>query len=336
MHRARVAAIALAATVAALLPVASATAAPVVHEVGAGAVSAREYWTAERMREAPLLGVRRAAGGALDAAALSALDPAGPAAGPAVIDPATSRPPRLPAAGARITPPPFSTAQVPPAAMTTYPYSANGRLFGSFGRAGNYSCSATVVNSSSRSVALTAGHCLYERGIGWARRVVFVPAYLNGAHPFGAWDVTRMSATRGWVRSENFHGDFAAVKLASASGPIGDVVGEEGLVWNQPREQVFQAIGYPANRGQTELMWNCVSTSIGADPLDRSRGAAATGIGCDMGGGSSGGGWTIRDSGGNPFVNGVTSYGYKRVRDILFSPYLTGKVVGVVNRADQG
>lgn len=343
MLRPRAAALCPVVAAAILLPITPASATPPVHEVGAGAHPAREYWTPKRMREAPLLHVRRGGSGDLGPGGLSTLaEPDRAGIEPAVIDPATSRPPRPPAgsgavgAHARVAPPPFATAQVPPAAMSTYPYSANGRLFGSFGRAGNYSCSATVVTSSSRSVALTAGHCLYERGLGWARHVVFVPAYLDGSRPFGTWTATRMSATRGWIRSENFHGDFAAVKLASASGAAGDVVGEEGLVWNQPRDQLFQAIGYPFNRGRTELMWNCVSTSIGADPLDRSRGAAATGIGCDMGGGSSGGGWTIRDSAGNSFLNGVTSYGYKRLRNILFSPYLTGKVVGVVNRADQG
>ena len=226
--------------------------------------------------------------------------------------------------------------QVPPAAMVTYPYSANGRLFGNFRRIGNYSCSATVVSSASRNVALTAGHCLHDLDAGWARRVVFVPAYLDDQRPFGTWSVGRKVVTRGWFRTQNFHGDYGAVKLSSPSGAIGDVVGEEGLAWNQPREQLYQAIGYPFNRGDTQLMWNCISTSAGEDPLDRTRGPADTGIGCDMSSGSSGGGWTIRDAAGTAYVNGVTSYGYKRLKNILFSPYLTGKVNQIVNQTDAG
>lgn len=315
-----------------LLSATSAAAAPAHRLAESGA---RAFWTPERMRQAPDLGVLRPASPAqLDAPALGDLaEPT--AAGPAHIDPATSRPPRPPAgASRRPTAPPFITGQVPPATMTTYPYSANGRLFGVLRGGRTYSCSATVVNSASRSVALTAGHCLFDPDLGWARQIAFVPAYLDGARPFGAWSATYVVTTRGWSRG-NFHGDYGAIKLSSPSGRIGDVVGEEGLAWNASREQLFQAIGYPFNRGGTELMWNCISTSAGTDPFDRSRGRPDTGIGCDMGGGSSGGGWTIRDAGGASYVNGVTSYSYKSLRNILFSPYLTGKVAKVVNQADR-
>ena len=350
-HLSRVAAtLTLLSALALLLAAASvASAAPAVHDPGDGNASARaarDYWTPKRMRQAPLLNIERAASGsAISGSGLSraAAPPLAPGATPppAEIDPATSQPPTLPVAGndgraKRIEVPQFLTGQVPPEYLAYYPYSANGRVFGSFGRGGNYSCSATVVASASRSVALTAGHCLHDRDLGWARRVVFVPAYISGAAPYGTWSVGRKVVSRGWFRSQNFHGDYGAVKLSGPNGIIGDVVGQEGLAWSQPREQTFQAIGYPINRGDTEIMWNCISPFAGVDPLDRSRGAVDSGIGCDMGGGSSGGGWTIYDPYGNPYVNGVTSYGYKRLKNILFSAYLNGKVAGVVKSADRG
>ena len=76
--------------------------------------------------------------------------------------------------------------------------------------------------------------------------------------------------------------------------------------------------------------------ALGVDPLDRLRGQPDTGIGCDMGSGSSGGGWTIQDELGNPFVNGATSYGYKRLKNVLFAAYLTPSVQNILNSADQG
>lgn len=324
--------------------------APVVHETaGGGDASAREYWTPKRMRAARDLQVsRRAGAAALREAGLTALAGSAASGSPPSadaistdVDPATSIPPRPPAAGPgsapRIVAPPFQSGQVDPAAMGTYPYSANGKVFGSFPRrGGNYSCSATAVVSPSRSVIFTAGHCLHDRQLGWAKRIIFVPAYLDGATPFGTWRSTRIVSPRAWVRSENFHYDYGAVKVSSGSGLLGDVVGEEGLVWSMPREQTYQAIGYPFNRGQTELMWNCVSASAGVDPLDRLRGEPDTGIGCDMGGGSSGGGWTVYDELGNPFVNGATSYGYKRLKNVLFAAYLTPSVQSIVNSADRG
>ncbi|MFN8149539.1 MAG: hypothetical protein U0R24_00230 [Solirubrobacterales bacterium] len=322
---------------------------PVVHETGGGGSSAREYWTPKRMREARELRVSRPAGAAaLRAAGVTALAGSAASGSPLSadatstdIDPATSIPPRPPAAGPgsapRIVAPPFQSGQVDPAAMGTYPYSANGKVFGSFPRrGGNYSCSATAVVSPSRSVIFTAGHCLHDRQLGWAKRITFVPAYLNGSAPFGSWRSTRIVSPRAWVRSENFHYDYGAVKVSGDGGLLGDVVGEEGLAWNMPREQTYQAIGYPFNRGQTELMWNCISASAGVDPLDRLRGQPDTGIGCDMGSGSSGGGWTIQDELGNPFVNGATSYGYKRLKNVLFAAYLTPSVQNILNSADQG
>ncbi|MCB8971699.1 MAG: hypothetical protein H6533_12910 [Thermoleophilales bacterium] len=324
--------------------------APVVHDVDGAGSSARGYWTPKRMREARELRVsRRASARALRKAGLAALaGSAAPQGSPLSadslatdIDPVTSIPPRPPAAGPgsapRIVAPPFQSGQVDPATMTTYPYSANGKVFGKFPRrGGNYSCSATAVVSPSRSVIFTAGHCVHDRQLGWAKRIIFAPAYLSGSAPFGAWRSTRIVAPRGWVRSENFHYDYGAVKVRSDAGLLGDVVGEEGVAWSMPREQTYQAIGYPYNRGRTELMWNCVSGSAGVDPLDHSRGQPDTGIGCDMGSGASGGGWTVHDTAGNPFVNGVTSYGYKRLKNVLFAAYLTGSVQKVLNSADRG
>jgi len=336
--RRRLAATALAAGLIAL-PGSAASAAPIAH-TPAGSASARAYWTPQRMRAAPLLHQRRAPAPAqAGSTALGALGAAGAAGAAGAIDPLTSRPPRPPAGGlaARVSAPPFDSGQVAPATMTSYPYSANGRLYGVLPRIGGYSCSATVVNSPSHNVVLTAGHCVYDHKVGWARKLLFVPAYLNGQRPFGAWAATRLASTRSWLRRGNEHGDYAAIKLNSPNGPVGKAVGEEGLAWSLSREQQFEAIGYPFNRGRTQLMWHCTSASIGADPLDRTPGKADTGIGCDMGQGSSGGGWTIRDGSGDAYVNGVTSYFYThRLKHILFSPYLTRGVVKVVNLANRG
>lgn len=321
-----------------VVPGTAASAAPIAH-APAGSASARDYWTPQRMRAAAPLQQRRAPGPAqLGSTAISAPDATGEAGVvPTTIDPLTSRPPRPPTGGiaARVSAPPFDSGQVPPATMTTYPYSANGRLYGVLPELGRYSCSATVVNSASHNVVLTAGHCVHDQEVGWARKLVFVPAYLNGQRPFGTWTATRMASTRSWLRRGNQHGDYAAIKLSSPNGPVGKAVGEEGLAWGQPREQRFEAVGYPSNRGRTKLMWHCISPSIGADPLDHSRGKPDSGIGCDMREGSSGGGWTIRDGSGDAYVNGVTSYFYaRRLKNILFSPYLTKGVVKVVNLAN--
>ena len=182
---------------------------------------------------------------------------------------------------------------------------------------------------------LTAGHCVFDEKAGFAKRIAFIPAYHDGSRPFGTWAGRRETVARGWARSMNFSYDYAAIKLRSPAGTLGDAVGEEGLAWSQPRDQDFQAIGYPFNRGGTELMWNCIASFAGVDPYDGDAGKPDSGIGCDMGEGASGGGWTIRDDEGVPYVNSVSSFGYTKIEDVLFGPYLTRKVLKVVNRVNR-
>ena len=52
------------------------------------------------------------------------------------------------------------------------------------------------------------------------------------------------------------------------------------------------------------------------------------GIGCDMTGGSSGGGWIV---GANLYS--VNSYGYSNQPDVMFGPYLDGVAQSVYNAA---
>jgi hypothetical protein len=306
------------------------------HRLPAGSAGhgARAYWTAKRIRSAsPRPAVRRATAAPSAASPLAA--PVGDAAA-GTVDLTRTRPPRRTLAHP-VGPgddPPYQSGEVPLAAQTTYPTSTNGLLLGKFDGIGSYSCSASVVSSSSHNVILTAGHCVYDEKAGFAKKIAFVPAYHDGSRPFGTWIGRRETVARGWVRG-NFNYDYAAIRLRSPAGTLGDAVGEKGLAWNQPRNQSFQAIGYPYNRGETELMWNCVAPFAGVDPYDRSSGKPDSGIGCDMGEGASGGGWTIRDDEDVPYVNSVTSFGYSRIDDVLFGPYLTRKVLKVVNRANR-
>jgi hypothetical protein len=306
--------------------------------------SASSYWTPARMRAAESLdAVTRPAPTVSPGRALSrSLSPTPRSSSGHRFDAARSIAPQAPTAEplargrGRIQAPPFISGEVPTSSYGTFPIPTNGRLFFTLS-GGDYACSATSVASSSDSVVLTAGHCVHDKKLGWARNVVFVPVYREGLAPYGAWTGTFETAPRGWVRNEDFASDFAAIKFAaSAYGPLGAFVGEEGIAWGQSRRQLFQAIGYPGNFAHGEVMWTCVSSSAGKDPFSRGPGAADTGIGCDMGHGSSGGSWTIRNSDGVPFVNSVTSYGYDRLPNLLFGSYFTRKVPALVRRASRG
>lgn len=323
-----------------LAPAASAGKRVVQRSVSAGASRAAvEYWTAKRMRTAtPLAVPQQDAATALASPAPRPKPTALPAS--RSLDLANTLPPRAPRGTATIgigDRPPFTSGEVPLATQTTFPTSTNGKLFGKLQGLGGYSCSATVISSSSHSVIMTAGHCVFDEKAGFARKVVFVPAYHDGDRPFGAWSAASLSSTKQWQRATNFNYDYASIRLRKSGGDsIGDVVGEQGVAFDQAREQVFQAIGYPFDFKKTERMWNCVAPFAGADPRDRTSGQPDSAIGCDMSSGASGGGWFIRDLAGTQYLNSVTSFGYRKIRKTLFGPYLTHRVLKVINAANRG
>lgn len=293
------AAVIAAAVLAALLggpgpPAAGATV--VARSQGSAAATAR-YWTPERMANArPLTLVRRASGPVLKRAPV---------------------------------PPPFDSFQVPDPAMA--PLSAHGKVFGFLRGFGGFECSATVVNSASRSVVMTAGHCVYEPRTGaTATRLAFVPAYADRARPFGRWTAKSSRTTSQWMH-DNYDFDYATLTLRPLNGAlIEDVVGGRPLVPDTPREQLYNAYGYPANFADAQLEWTCRGGYAGDDPRPIPGGPAPIGMACDMKEGASGGGW-IDDLGQ---LVSVTSFGYPKRKGFLYGPYLTPKAARLVARSD--
>lgn len=225
-------------------------------------------------------------------------------------------------------PVPFSSAEVPD--PSTYPNSTNGRLFGHINRLGDYSCSATVLDTANGRVIFTAGHCVYDPRVGrFAKELTFVPAYTDGAAPFGAWSWTSLVTTRGWVGGNpNF--DYAAIKLAKVNAiAIEAAVGGGRVLKTKPkRNQQYAAFGYPANKAAGERMWTCLSPYAGKDPHPFPGGRAATAIGCDMTAGASGGGWV----GASGRLVSVSSFGYAGQPNIVYGPYLTAPARKIVQR----
>jgi V8-like Glu-specific endopeptidase len=111
----------------------------------------------------------------------------------------------------------------------------------------DYSCSAAVVNSPSRNLISTAGHCVYDRGSGWHQNWVFVPFFDRGRRPYGIWRATWLAAFTGWVEGTESDLDVAFVKVAAADGgSLVDVVGGNGIrVGFSSRTRRLTILGYP-------------------------------------------------------------------------------------------
>jgi V8-like Glu-specific endopeptidase len=199
----------------------------------------------------------------------------------------------------------------------------NGKIVGIDPREGNYTCSGTALNTPSRSIVLTAGHCVVLNGAA-GKRISFVPAYDHGLRPFGSFAVRSVYVMPQWLAGENPDFDLAALRVEpNGLGMLTDVVGARGFATLRSRSSGFQIFGYPAAALKGEEMRSCRAHGLGSDPLTFPLEGPPTMPGtCDMAAGSSGGAWILDGT----YVNGVTSYGYANRPGRLYSPYFGSAV----------
>ncbi len=198
----------------------------------------------------------------------------------------------------------------------------NGKILAYDPYGAQYSCSGTAIETPSRSIVLTAGHCVVEHRE-WGRDIVFIPAYDHKARPFGAFTVSRTYVMRQWKASENPDFDVAALKVRpNRFGRLVDVVGGRRWATGKSRYARMRIFGYPAGALEGEALRSCSSKGLGVDQLTyRFAGPPTLPARCDMAGGSSGGAWLIGDR-----VAGVTSYGYTHNLGRLYSSYFGSEV----------
>ena len=207
--------------------------------------------------------------------------------------------------------------------------STAGRVFFTYGGR-QASCSGNAVTSGNKSVVMTAGHCVKLDGA-WHTDWVFVPAYDNGNAPYGTWTARVTLATPQWEASEDINYDVGAAVVNPLDGQsLTDVVGGQGVAFNQPKIQDMYAFGWPA-----------------ADPYDGTRmiycsgrtfnALISDGIGmtCDMTGGSSGGPWfqEFDEATGTGIQTSVNSYKINFIPTWMFGPYFGADAQDVYNAA---
>ena len=267
------------------------------HHNGESPSQVRAYWTADRMRAAKPLDRAERPGNAKPTAGKSRPGGGG-------TSPATS---------VQVTVSPGSTL------------TAHGKVF--FTDSGrNYVCSGTALSGN---VVWTAGHCVNEGPGTYFTKFMFVPAYVDGAAPYGQFPAPELITTGGWRLSGQFGVDVgAAIPSTNAAGQTLDqAVVERTLVFNSGRAQSYSAYGYPAAKPFDGRRMRVCNTAWTMD--DASAVPATMGIPCDMTGGSSGGGW-VTSSGQ---VASVVSYGYGSLRNVLFGPHLEVEAQQLYNDA---
>ncbi len=294
---------ALAISVLPLAIVLALTSAPVAGATTLASVArdARQFWTPARMRQAQPVEVR--------------------APGRALL----STPGSTPGSGAS-TSSAFGEVGDPTSAESRW----NGVIFFRVGHSLGR-CSGTSVNAPNSSVVITAAHCVNSGGR-WGRwyrdQWVFVPGYRYGQRPFGVFPAVWLDTTRQWRKSgsENFDVGAAAVAPNERGERLADAVGGTGIAWGLKARQTFDVHGYPVAPpfdGETQRL--CPQTPfLGHDAQSfLAPGPLNLAVDCDVTGGASGGGWTIRGD----VLNGVTNYGYGDDPATDFGAYF-GKEVG--------
>lgn len=209
-----------------------------------------------------------------------------------------------------------------------------GKVFFTLGGA-NYVCSGNAVSSTNGSTVSTAGHCVNEGPGAYATNFVFVPAYENGAAPYGKWAANALYAPSQWVSNGDMAYDtgFAVVSRNAQNQTLTSVVGGSGVAFNQARGLTYKSYGYPAAAPfNGETLKSCTGTATN-DPNNPQFGTQ--GIPCDMTGGSSGGPWFIQTSsstGASGVQNSINSYGYNRSA-VMYGPYWGSVIQATYNLA---
>jgi hypothetical protein len=312
----------------------------------------KEYWTPARMRNAKPSDMTLP--GSPDSSEANAAQPEGrpvmipgapPGGGSTTGASATTRSiePKATTSNGYTYPFPFTRYEVIDPGSTSYeayPYRTNGKVFYTMGGK-NFVCSGTVVetrNSSgpgNRSLVWTAGHCVSDGKGNFHTKWMFVPAYRDNARPFGTWTERRLTTKAEWHNFSNEERDVGAAVVNTQSGKsIQDRVGSQGISFNKPYPQHWHAFGYPEGppfNGQRQFA--CSASYAKQDNPSNRTNEPTIGIGCDMTGGASGGGWIERWSFGAGYVNSVTSYGYDGQPLATYGPYHGKEALSLYNQA---
>lgn len=121
-----------------------------------------------------------------------------------------------------------------------------GALFFNNGQ-GDHFCTASVVQSSSQRLLITAAHCLHGgKGKQYATKVAFVPKYDRGKRPYGTWTAKMLLVDQRWITSTDPDLDFGFIALNDRSGKtIQKAVGYNRLAINQGVGKTVNVAGYP-------------------------------------------------------------------------------------------
>jgi V8-like Glu-specific endopeptidase len=207
--------------------------------------------------------------------------------------------------GLALTPALGKATRIPKPRLAIGESAAVGALFTtSGGQLATHFCTATVVDSPSGDLVLTAAHCVtgHQQGA-----LVFVPGYAKGQAPYGIWTVARVIVDSNWQSDADPDDDFAflVVRRAGSTTSVQHLTGAESVGIDKPAGELVTVMGYP---GQLNTPISCDNDAVAYGPTQLQ-------FDCD--------GYTNGTSGGPFLLNMIGSGG-------------AGVVIGVIGGYEQG
>ena len=204
-----------------------------------------------------------------------------------------------------------------------------GKVFFVGTNGGYYMCSGAVVTSESGDLVVTAGHCVYDtESKAWlSSNWVFIPAYSNGNRPFGTWPARKLVTLTSWTNSRDFNHDVGFVAVSTLDGQhIQSRLGSQGIGFNFARRDYIYAFGYPGNLDGGNYLKSCSGRA--ENPTGTSDGYRGQKLGCNMGGGASGGPWLqyVNTATGVGYVTSVNSFKISSAPNHMFGPYFDSTI----------
>src|SRR5215469_4870369 len=148
--------------------------------------------------------------------------------------------------GIVLTPAPRSATRLPGDLAVFGQTSTVGALFtlSGSGQLQNHFCTASVVDSPTGNLIVTAAHCMQGQRLG---DIVFVPDYSAGLAPYGLWNVTHVIEDEPWLASGDPDDDFAFLVVSERGGkiPVQNLTGGELIGVGQSPGRSVMVAGYP-------------------------------------------------------------------------------------------
>jgi len=129
------------------------------------------------------------------------------------------------------------------------------------GQLENHFCTASVVDSPSGDLLVTAAHCMRDKT---PNQIAFVPDYAEGRHPFGVWRVTRIIMDQDWMSTGDADDDFAFLVVHQhGKVPLQRLTGGEVIGVGVPAGKTVEVAGYPNDLNQ---LISCQNTALAFNP----------------------------------------------------------------------